>query len=56
MEAARNEGTATWHLIGTRGCGEDPAGDRLEGTWAAIRDHVERDAGTKCRNCQWPRG
>lgn len=54
MEAVQNEQTETWHLLGTRGCGAQPEGDRIEGTWAEIRSRVTRDTGTRCQNCQWP--
>ena len=56
MEAVQNEGTGTWHLLGARGCGAVPSGERIEGTWAEIRDRVDRDAGDRCGNCNWPRG
>lgn len=56
MEAVRNADSATWHLIGTRGCGAKPDGETVEGTWAEVRDRVDRDSGTRCRNCNWPRG
>jgi len=56
MEAVQNEETGTWHLLGTRGCGAEPDGDRAEGNWAEIRDRVTRDPGDPCRNCNWPRG
>jgi len=55
MQAAKNGTTGTWHLIGTRGCGANPDGDAIEDTWAMIRDQVDRDAGTRCSNCNWPR-
>jgi len=54
MRAARTESTGTWHLLGARGCGTEPDGERVEGTWAVIRDTVDRDEGTRCRNCRWP--
>lgn len=56
MEAVQNENTRTWHLVGSRGCGADPAGERIEGSWAEIRDRVDRDAGKRCSHCRWPRG
>jgi hypothetical protein len=56
MEAVRNEQTGTWHLLGVRGCGADPAGETVDGTWAEIRDRVDRDTGDRCRNCNWPSG
>lgn len=59
MKAVRNDETKTWHLLGSRGCGVDPTGEAygevFEGTWAEVRDEVERDAATPCRNCRWPR-
>jgi hypothetical protein len=54
MNAIKNEQTGTWHLIGTRGCGANPGGERIEGPWAEIRSRVARDTGTRCRNCSWP--
>ena len=58
MEAVQNEGTGVWHLLGSRGCGVDPDGgtygDVVSGNWAVIRDHVDRDAGDRCRRCRWP--
>lgn len=58
MEAVRNERTGMWHLIGARGCGVDPAGDAyggvVDGTWAEIRDTVDRDPGERCSRCRWP--
>lgn len=54
MRAARNETTETWHLLGARGCGAEPAGERIEGSWAEIRDRVERGVATPCGNCRWP--
>jgi hypothetical protein len=54
VRASQNEGTGTWHLLGARGCGADPDGETVEGTWAEIRDRVDRDEGTRCRNCRWP--
>jgi hypothetical protein len=56
MQASRNERTATWHLIGARGCGADPDGDTISGTWAEIRDVVVRSEATRCHNCNWPKG
>ena len=55
MEASHNEATATWHLLGVRGCGADPDGELVAGNWAEIRDHVERSDGTRGANCHWPR-
>jgi hypothetical protein len=55
MKAVRNEDTGTWHLVGARGCGADPDGERVEGTWAGIRDRVDRSAADRCGNCNWPR-
>lgn len=54
MKVIHNEQTDTWHLLGTRGCGAEPDGETVEGTWAAIRDRVDRDTGDRCRNCNWP--
>lgn len=56
MQAVRNAQTGTWHLVGSRGCGAEPDGERVEGNWAEIRDHVDRDGGGRCSNCRWPRG
>lgn len=56
MEAIRNEDSNTWHLVGVRGCGATPDGESVEGTWAVIRDTVDRDEGTRCQRCNWPRG
>jgi len=56
MKAVKNERSETWHLVGSRGCGADPDGDVVEGTWAEIRDRVERDAGSTCSRCRWPSG
>ncbi|MFB6353783.1 MAG: hypothetical protein ABEJ92_06825 [Halobacteriales archaeon] len=60
MEAVLNESTGTWHLLGSRGCGVDPAGDAfgevVAGNWAEIRDAVDRHEGTRCRRCRWPPG
>jgi hypothetical protein len=55
MLAVQNKETGTWHLVGARGCGEKPDGETVEATWSKIRDRVERDAGTRCSNCNWPR-
>lgn len=58
MEAVRNTETEVWHLLGSRGCGVDAGGDAygdvVDGSWAVIRDTVDRDAGTRCRRCRWP--
>jgi len=54
MKAVQNEKTGTWHLVGTRGCGTESGGETVEGTWAAIRDRVDRSDGDRCRNCNWP--
>lgn len=58
MDAVRNAETDTWHLLGSRGCGVDPEGDSydpiLEGSWAEIRDTVDRSSGSRCRRCRWP--
>ncbi|MEF8776336.1 MAG: hypothetical protein V5A43_07515 [Haloarculaceae archaeon] len=54
MQAVKNKTSGVWHLIGSRGCGRDPAGETVEGTWAEIRDRVDRDAGDRCSTCRWP--
>lgn len=58
MRAVRNDRTGIWHLLGSRGCGVDPSGDAygevVEGSWAAVRDEVSRDAGEPCSRCRWP--
>jgi hypothetical protein len=54
MNAVKNETTDTWHLIGNRGCGAEPDGERATGNWATIRDRVDRDSATRCQNCSWP--
>lgn len=54
MEACKNESSGTWHLLGRRGCGASPGGETLEGSWALLRDQIERDEGSQCGNCQWP--
>ncbi len=54
MKAVLNERSETWHLVGNRGCGAEPDGLRIEGSWAEIRDEVERSAGTPCSHCRWP--
>ena len=54
MQAAHNDETGTWHLLGARGCGVDPEGQHLDARWSEIRDRVERGEGTPCRNCNWP--
>lgn len=56
MDAIRNEKTETWHLLGARGCGAEPDGEAVTGTWAAVRDRVERSGAAQCQNCHWPRG
>jgi hypothetical protein len=56
MKAAQTPASGTWHIIGSRGCGTEPDGDTVEGTWAEIRDRVDRDAGDRCSHCRWPRG
>lgn len=56
MEAVQNEQSGVWHLGGTRGCGERPEGDKVKGSWAEVRDRVDRDAGNRCEKCNWPRG
>ncbi len=55
MKAVQNEHTDTWHLLGARGCGARPDGETVDASWAKIRDRVERDSGSRCRNCNWPR-
>ena len=55
MEAIKNGQSGTWHLVGARGCGAEPDGEVVEGTWAQIRDRVGRDSGERCGNCNWPR-
>jgi len=32
MKAVRNDETGTWHLLGARGCGQKPDGERLDAT------------------------
>lgn len=54
MEAVKSEQSDIWHLCGARGCGADPNGEGISGNWAVIRDHVSRDTGTRCGNCNWP--
>jgi hypothetical protein len=54
MRAARTPSSATWHLLGDRGCGASPDGEAIEGSWAAVRDRVDRDEGSRCANCRWP--
>lgn len=60
MEAVENERTDVWHLIGSRSCGVDPDGAAfgpvLEGSWAVIRDEVDRSTSTRCQRCRWPPG
>jgi len=55
MDAQRNDDTGTWHLVGTRGCGVDPDGRHVSGSWAEIRDAVARGDGDRCSHCDWPR-
>jgi len=55
MRAVRNERSGTWHLVGTRGCGAEPDGAVVAGSWAEVRDRVDRDAAERCGNCNWPR-
>jgi hypothetical protein len=55
MIAVRNAATGTWHLLGSRGCGAEPDGETVDASWATVRDRVERDSGTRCGNCRWPR-
>jgi hypothetical protein len=54
MKAVLNEESGTWHLLGTRGCGVTPEGKTVDATWSKIRDQVERGAGDRCGNCNWP--
>lgn len=54
VKVVKNETSGVWHLIGSRGCGREPTGETVEGTWAEIRDRVVRDAGDQCSNCRWP--
>jgi len=54
MKAVKNENSSTWHLIGDRGCGAEPEGETVGGSWAEIRDTVERDDGSRCTRCRWP--
>ena len=54
MKAVRNDNSGTWHLLGRRGCGAGPNGKTVEGTWAKVRDTVDRDSGKRCGNCNWP--
>ncbi|MFB6233200.1 MAG: hypothetical protein ABEH61_02980 [Haloarculaceae archaeon] len=56
MLAVRNPATGTWHLLGTRGCGQNPDGETVDATWSKIRDRVDRDDGDRCSNCNWPPG
>jgi hypothetical protein len=54
MRASKNDRSGTWHLLGSRGCGADPDGPTVTGSWAEIRDRVDRDDATRCGNCRWP--
>lgn len=54
MHAAQTASSDTWHLIGSRGCGADPYGATIEGTWETLRDHIDRSDGDRCRRCNWP--
>lgn len=58
VKAVLNEASGTWHLLGARGCGIEPTGDTygavVDGSWAVIRDHVDRSDVDRCRNCRWP--
>lgn len=56
MEAVQHPDSETWHLVGSRGCGVEPDGASVDGSWAEIRDRVDRDSGDRCSNCRWPRG
>jgi len=55
MRAVKNGRSGTWHLVGARGCGAEPDDEAIEGSWAQIRDRVDRDSGDRCGNCNWPR-
>jgi len=54
MHAAQTESSGIWHLVGSRGCGADPDGATIEGTWATLRDHIDRSEGDRCTRCNWP--
>jgi hypothetical protein len=54
MQVVQNAKTETWHLVGRRECGADPDGETVEGTWAVVRDTVDRADGDRCGNCRWP--
>ena len=54
MKARLNDESETWHLLGARGCGVKPDGETVDASWSKIRDRVERDAGKRCKNCDWP--
>lgn len=56
MKVVKNDSSGTWHLVGSRGCGSEPDGERVEGSWAVIRDRVTRDEGPRCSHCRWPSG
>jgi hypothetical protein len=54
VRASKNARSGIWHLVGNRGCGADPGDETVEGTWAAVRDRVDRDDAVRCGNCRWP--
>ncbi len=54
MKAALTEESGTWHLVGARGCGVKSNGETLDASWSKVRDRVERDTGSRCKNCHWP--
>jgi len=56
VKAVQNATSGTWHLVGPRGCGAEPDGETVEGTWAVVRDTVEREGSNRCANCRWPTG
>ena len=45
MQASRNERTATWHLIGARGCGADPDGDTAYIRAKGAAEEIVRESG-----------
>jgi hypothetical protein len=54
MKAVFNDESEKWHLLGARGCGARPDGETIDASWSKIRDRVERDTGSRCKNCDWP--
>jgi len=54
MEVVKNGSSGVWHLVGSRGCGAEPDGERIDDSWAMVRDRVDRDDGTRCSKCRWP--